>query len=176
MDETRRRIVEAIVALHEEIGPARTTVKAIAERAGVERLTVYRHFPDEAALLAGCSSHWAAAHPPPDPQSWADAPAGVERAGQALRALYVYFAANARMLDAVTRDLPDMPELQRVTQPFLDYLTQVADNLARDFEDPAMRIVLRTLVAFPTWQALQAAGATTTPAKVRLAQRWLNAP
>src|SRR5947208_13533789 len=64
-EETRRRIVEATVALHEEVGPAKTTVAEIARRAGVQRLTVYNHFPDERELYAACSSHYLADHPPP---------------------------------------------------------------------------------------------------------------
>ena len=70
-EETRRRITESTVELHEELGPARTSISAVAERAGVRRSTVYRHFPDEAALFAACSSHWRAANPPPDPRAWA---------------------------------------------------------------------------------------------------------
>src|SRR5215218_5679232 len=68
--ETRQRIVEAVFALHRECGPARTTISAIAERAGVERLTVYRHFKGEAELFAACSAHFRAEVPPPDPASW----------------------------------------------------------------------------------------------------------
>ncbi len=64
--ETRRRIVEATVALHTSDGPARTTISAIADRAGVERHTVYAHFPDERALFDACSAHWASLHPFPD--------------------------------------------------------------------------------------------------------------
>ena len=67
--ETRQRIVEAMVALHREVGPARTTISAIAERAGVERLTVYRHFADEAAMFQACSAHFATEVAPPDPAS-----------------------------------------------------------------------------------------------------------
>src|SRR6185437_2801655 len=70
-EQTRTRITESTVALHEEIGPARTTISAIADRAGVRRSTVYRHFPDEEALFAACSSHWRAANPAPDPAAWA---------------------------------------------------------------------------------------------------------
>src|SRR5919109_3159639 len=69
-EQTRRRITESTVALHEELGPARTSISAIAERAGVRRSTVYRHFPDEEALFAACSSHWRAANPPPDLNAW----------------------------------------------------------------------------------------------------------
>ena len=70
--DTRRRIVEATVALHEQVGPARTTVSAIADRAGVQRLTVYRHFPDERTLFEACSGHWSSQNPLPDPRAWAE--------------------------------------------------------------------------------------------------------
>ena len=69
-EQTRLRITESAVALHEELGPARTSISGIAERAGVRRSTVYRHFPDEDALFTACSTHWRAANPPPDPRSW----------------------------------------------------------------------------------------------------------
>src|SRR5947207_11330868 len=69
-DQTRRRITESAVALHEELGPARTSVTAIAERAGVRRSTVYRHFPNEDVLFGACSSHWRAENPAPDPRGW----------------------------------------------------------------------------------------------------------
>src|SRR3954468_17118593 len=68
---TRRRITEATVALHETVGPLHTTVKAVAERAGVQRATVYRHFPDEGAFFAACSAHWVKRHDPPDAAPWA---------------------------------------------------------------------------------------------------------
>src|SRR5687768_4915315 len=78
-DQTRRRITEAAVELHGSLGPARTTISAVAARAGVQRPTVYRHFPDEAALFAACSSHWSAANPPPARDSWASIPDRDER-------------------------------------------------------------------------------------------------
>src|ERR687886_2593455 len=86
--ETRRRIVEAMVALHGEVGPARTTIKAIAERAGVERLTVYRHFADEGEIFAACSAHFQTEMPPPDPAAWAGVTDPAERLRAALLAFY----------------------------------------------------------------------------------------
>src|SRR4051795_10013419 len=85
--ETRRRIVEAMVALHGEVGPARTTISAVAERAGVERLTVYRHFADDTAMFQACSAHFAAEVAPPDPAAWT----GVREPAERLRAALLAF-------------------------------------------------------------------------------------
>jgi len=172
-EQTRRRIVEAVVALHEEVGPARTTVKGIAERAGVERLTVYRHFPDEAALLDGCSAHWRAGHPPPDPAGWAALTDPRVRAERVLTGLYAWYAANAVMLASIHRDLPAMAELRRVSQPLFDYLDGAARQLGDGRGDRAA--VCRTVTGFAFWQALKSGGATTRRAQVRLALAWLEA-
>src|SRR5205814_9034851 len=94
---TRRRITESTVALHEELGPARTSISAVAERAGVRRSTVYRHFPDEEALFAACSSHWRAANPPPDRRAWATIEDPADRTETALRELYAFYARTDRM-------------------------------------------------------------------------------
>src|SRR3954466_14092231 len=90
-EQTRRRITESAVALHEELGPAQTSISAIAERAGVRRSTVYRHFPDEDALFDACSSHWRAANPPPDPRTWSSSEDPAERMRTALRELYAFY-------------------------------------------------------------------------------------
>ena len=98
-EQTRMRITESAVALHEELGPARTSISAIAERAGVRRSTVYRHFPDEEALFAACSSHWRAANPPPDPRAWAAIEDPAERTETALRELYAFYGRTEAMYD-----------------------------------------------------------------------------
>ena len=67
---TRLRITESAVELHGTLGPARTSISAVAQRAGVRRSTVYRHFPDEASLFFACTSYWMAAHPFPDVRRW----------------------------------------------------------------------------------------------------------
>ena len=95
-EETRRRITAATVELHREVGPAKTTISAIAERAGVQRLTVYRHFPDERTLLGACSAHWRAGHPAPDPSPWPAIRDPEERLRVALAAFYDYTAATRR--------------------------------------------------------------------------------
>src|SRR4051812_2777134 len=86
--ETRRRITEAAVALHGTIGPARTTISAVAEKAGVQRATVYRHFPDDESLFAACSGHWVAMNPPPDPATLSEASDPTTRLRRALADTY----------------------------------------------------------------------------------------
>src|SRR3954468_20367632 len=91
-EQTRRRITESAVELHGTIGPARTSISAVAERAGVRRSTVYRHFPDEAALFDACSTHWEAANPPPDLARWESIGDPDERLQAGLSDLYAYYA------------------------------------------------------------------------------------
>src|SRR5688500_6862132 len=109
--ETRQRIVEAMVALHREVGPARTTISAIAERAGVERLTVYRHFADEAAMFQACSAHFATEVAPPDPARWTGVAEPTERLRAALLAFYDYYRRGEVMHAHVFRDAPRLPAL-----------------------------------------------------------------
>ena len=113
-EETRRRIVDATEALHREVGPARTTVTEIARRAGVGRVTVYNHFPDDVALLGACSAHFVAAHPPPDPASWAAIADADARLRTALAETYAYYRENAAMIGKVTRDAALVPALAEV--------------------------------------------------------------
>src|SRR5215207_1299 len=89
-EETRRRITEAAVELHQDLGPANTTISALAQRAGVQRLTVYRHFPDERALLCACSAHYKAHNPAPDPQPWSEISDPEDRLRRALLETYAY--------------------------------------------------------------------------------------
>ena len=105
-NDTRLRIVEAMVELHQEIGPVATTVTAIAERAGVQRLTVYRHFPDDRAMLGACSSHWLEAHPLPDPGAWTGISDPRIRLETALEFLYGWFRNGAPMLSSIATSTP----------------------------------------------------------------------
>ncbi len=102
--ETRRLITEAAVQLHAELGPLATTITAIAERAGVQRLTVYRHFPDEGSLLAACTAHFFSLNPPPDPHAWATVVDPVARLRLGLAELYAYWASTEQMMTSVFRD------------------------------------------------------------------------
>ncbi len=158
-DETRRRITESTVALHEELGPARTSISAIAERAGVRRSTVYRHFPDEAALFAACSSHWRAANPPPDPRAWTAIEDPAERTETALRDLYAFYGRTERMYASLLRDEPLVPIVQRLLGDFHGFLRAIQDILMagrglRGRAATRTRAAIGHALAFPTWRSL----------------------
>lgn len=162
-EQTRERIVEATRTLHEEVGPAATTITAIAERAGVQRLTVYRHFPDDRALIGACSSDWSEDHPLPDPSSWAALEDPVTRLRAALGELYAYFRDGAPMLEQVLRDEVEVPELAEVMAPWWEYMKEVAGGLAAGWGVEASRQrILRAAVGhalrFRTWQSLDDEG------------------
>lgn len=103
------RITEATMSLHERLGPRATTVSAIAEQAAVTRLTVYRHFPDEASLVSACSAHWSQLHPRPDPENWVKLDDPVQRLRTALAETYAWARPAAPMMSKIHRDLDAMP-------------------------------------------------------------------
>lgn len=109
VNDTRLRIVEAAVALHGSVGPAGTTVMAIAEQAGVTRATVYRHFADDAALFEACSAHWLTRQVPPDPEAWSHVADPVERVRAGLADLYRFYRAGEAMLTRIYRDKASLP-------------------------------------------------------------------
>ena len=158
-EQTRLRITESAVALHEELGPARASISAIAERAGVRRSTVYRHFPDEEALFAACSSHWGAAYPPPDPQAWAAIEDPAERTEAALRELYAFYGRTDGMFTSLLRDERLVPPVQRGLGEFYGYLAAIRDTLMdgrrlRGRGARRTRAAIGHALAFPTWSSL----------------------
>src|ERR1044072_6890167 len=102
--QTHLRITESAVELHGTLGPANTSMSAVAEHAGVRRSTLYRHFPDERALFGACSAHWAEANPPPDISQWAEIEDPEERLAQALEEMYDYYRRVGGMIDKLLRD------------------------------------------------------------------------
>jgi AcrR family transcriptional regulator len=159
-EETRRRITEATVALHEEVGPAATAISEIARRAGVQRVTVYKHFPDEGSLFAACSAHWTAAHPRPDLDAWREIDDPAQRTRTALRDLYAYYAENSQTLGHVTRDARAIPALREVLDESIGpYLAEVADLLIKPWKlrgGRRDRLVaqLDLVLPFEGWQLL----------------------
>jgi AcrR family transcriptional regulator len=159
--ETRGRIVEAMVALHREVGPARTTISAIAERAGVERLTVYRHFGDETAMFQACSAHFATEVAPPDPAAWTGVTEPAERLRAALLAFYGYYRRGEDMLAHVHRDVPRLPALAAVLAPWAAFVDAARDDLLAGWGAPAEGAARARLAAavghalrFESWRSL----------------------
>jgi AcrR family transcriptional regulator len=157
--ETRLRITESAVDLHGTLGPARTSVSAVAERAGVRRSTVYRHFPDEAALFGACSAHWMTANPPPDIGRWRQIADPDERLEAALGEMYAYYRRTEAMMDNLLRDAPVVPVVQQLMGAYRELLGAAAEILltGRRLRGNARRRVVAALghsLAFPTWRAL----------------------
>jgi AcrR family transcriptional regulator len=157
--ETRRRITESAVELHGTLGPARTTISALAEHAGVQRATVYRHFPDDAALFAACSSHWGAQNPPPDLAAWAAVEDPNERLHNALGELYGYYRRTENMWTNLLRDEASLSILTELLDGFRQYLGAARETLVagRASEWPAQRLVRAAMghaLAFQTWRSL----------------------
>lgn len=157
-EETRRRIVDATVALHEEIGPRATTISAIAEKANVQRLTVYRHFPDEAELFKACTSHWFELNPPPRPSQWLQEE-GMARLHFALHQLYSYYRRTERMWSLAYRDEAEVPALVEPMRKVRAYLEAVQLDLSGhlDPKSPdnwALTLTIGSAIQFATWQTL----------------------
>ena len=156
--DTRRRIVEAVVELHRTIGPARTTVAAIAEQAGVERKTFYRHFPDPNGIFEACSAHYRSLHPPPDPHAWAEVADPEERLRHALPAAYGYYREHEAMMDNVLRDRElGVP----VGEGFLRHRAAMKGVLAEGWKPrhrTRFEAALDVALDFRVWQTLARAG------------------
>lgn len=161
-EETRRRIVESTVQLHTEVGPARTTVAEIARRAGVQRLTVYNHFPDDGGLIAACQEHWLDANPAPDFGSELSRPEAAESIRGALARLYGWYASTAQMAENVQRDRTAIPALDALLRSTADgQLDGLAAGLAaRAGAGPAgpAADLARVAVSFWTWRTLHDRG------------------
>lgn len=151
---TRGRIVSAIMALHEEVGPARTTVSAVAERASVERLTVYRHFPDETSMLHACSAHWSSLHPPPEVCTAGDDPASDCR--RTILRLYAWYRDNAAMLTNIWTDARRIPLITTLMAPFEEHLDGMAAELDGRWPRRSARraATIRHALEFSTWRSL----------------------
>ena len=130
-EATRRRITESAVALHGTVGPARTSISALAEHAGVRRSTVYRHFPDEASLFAACTAHWAAENPVPEIGAWAGIEDPDERLRAALAALYPYYRRTAGMMENLIRDEPVSELVQKHFAGYHGYIEAAREALLR---------------------------------------------
>ena len=156
---TRARIAAAAAALHEEVGVGKTTVADIARRAGVQRLTVYNHFPDLDALLPACTAHFLAEHPRPDLGAVLALTDPVERLRTALTLLYGWYRENAAMQRRVAGERASVPELDAWLARSSDRaLADLAERLSAGFDGAAARAVVALALDFWTWQRLDREG------------------
>lgn len=159
-EETRQRIIEAAVHLHQTVGGTRATISAIAELAGVERLTVYRHFPDERSLAIACTSHYQAANPPPDPAPWQEIEQAEQRLRRALSEIYDFHRRTEQMSIHALRDIEEVPVLREVLAPYFAYWGQVQAILATAWETEdsvcatRLRAAIGHAISFQTWRSL----------------------
>ncbi len=145
--------------LHGTVGPARTTVSGVAREAGVQRATVYRHFPDEVSLFAACSAHYWAGNPMPDPVTWSTIAGSGTRLRHALGEMYAFFRRTEGMLEKTNRDAPLIEAMAKPVAEFRRYLDTAAAAIVagRPERGRARRRVQAAVghaISFPTWQSL----------------------
>ena len=158
-EETRRRITESAVELHGSVGPAHTSMSAVAERAGVRRSTLYRHFPDEAALFDACSAHWNAANPPPDVTTWTEIADPDERLRAGLEEMYAYWRSTEAMISNLIRDEETNENVRSHFGAFRGYMDIARDTLMRGRRERGgsrsrVRGAIGHALAFETWRSL----------------------
>jgi AcrR family transcriptional regulator len=157
--ETRRRITESAVELHGTVGPAYTSMSAVAERAGIRRSTLYRHFPDEASLFEACTADWNAANPPPDIAAWAAIEVPDERLRTALEELYAYWRRTEPMIANSIRDEGTNEHVRRHFAAFHGYMDVARDTLMtgrgpRGRARKRVQAAIAHALAFSSWQSL----------------------
>jgi AcrR family transcriptional regulator len=173
MEATRRRITEAAMELHGTVGPARTTMTAVAERAGVQRQTVYRHFANEEELLAACSGHFAAQHPAPDAERWQAIADPAERLRTGLDELYAWYETTEETWTKVLRDETLVPAIGPPLALFRAYLDGAARTLAagwgaRGGRRAMLLAAARHAVDFHTWRSLARDGGVSRAGVIEL--------
>lgn len=173
MAVTRQRITRAAVDLHGRVGPARTTISAVADRAGVQRHTVYRHFPTEDELFAACSGHYFAEHPWPNPVEWRAIAEPAERLARGLDELYAYYERTGAMLANVLRDAAMVPGVEPALAGFRAFVEEAACALAAGWGARGQRRAVvaaaaRHAVDFATWRSLACEGGVSRERAVEL--------
>lgn len=156
---TRLRLTESAVELHGTVGPSRTSMSAVAAHAGVRRSTLYRHFPDEAALFDACTAHWAASNPLPDLGSWSERSDPGERLVVALGELYAFYGRNERMLENMFRDEATVPLVQERFAAVRAYFAAahevlMAGRKGRGAAKRRVRAAVGHAIAFSSWKSL----------------------
>lgn len=153
--ETRRRIAQAALDLHRLHGPARTTFSMVAERADVQRHTLYAHFPDEKSLLQACSGLHLEQDPPPDPAAWSNIIDRRERLITGLRAIYSWYERNDQLFAAVLRDSEFHQPTREISTARLAptfAAWRVVFSAASD--SPAVSAMLDLALSFHSWRTV----------------------
>ncbi len=161
MAETRQRITEAAIDLHGTVGPARTTLSAVAQRAGVQRHTVYRHFPTDAELFGACSAHYFTTNPWPDLEPWRAISDPHRRVARALDELYAYYERTEPMFSNVLRDAELVDAVRPTLVPLQAYTTEAVEILAagwptRGGRRRVLAAAIRHAIDFHAWRSLAA--------------------
>jgi len=157
---TRQRIVEAAIELHGTVGPASTSLSAVARKAGVSRPTLYSHFPDEASLFQACTRHWMSQDPPPDPAAWLEIGDPRQRIGTALSQIYSHYARNEQMIGNVFRDMYLVESMRSFNVPLVEAsfaaMTEIISSAFADGSDLAARrrAMVSVAISFNTWRSL----------------------
>ena len=158
-EETRRRITEAAVELHSTVGGTQATISEIAERAGVQRRTVYNHFPTEHALLTACMGHYWASNPLPDPTPWEEIDDPEVRLRRALGEVYAFYGRHERLLANFAADAHVNPTVREVAEPYYRHWERMRDILAAAWRasDGRRRLLgaaIDLALDFQTWRTL----------------------
>lgn len=157
---TRQRIVEAAIELHGTVGPANTSLSAVARQAGVSRPTLYSHFPDEASLFQACTMHWMSQDPPPDPAAWLEIDDSRQRIGTALSEIYSHYARNEQMIGNVFRDMYVVESMRSFNVPLVEEsfaaMTEIISSAFDDGPDLTVRrsAMVTVTLSFHTWKKL----------------------
>jgi AcrR family transcriptional regulator len=163
IEETRQRIAAATFELHATIGPAKTTISAIADRAGVQRHTVYHHFPDLISLFQACTAHGIRVTKPPTAEGWRAIADPSARARHALGEVYPYYRQHARLIGNVVRDMPRIPGGIEGSREFLDigesWFAALSEGWPASIAGTtAVEAALRHALDYGTWLSLTSQG------------------
>jgi AcrR family transcriptional regulator len=177
--ETHRALARAAAELHHTVGPSRTTVSAIAEKAGVQRLTVYRHFPDEEAIFTACTAYSFETDPPPSPETWTAIADPVERHRRALAELYGYYRRKRQLLANLYRDA-EMAVVAAALERRQSMLRRAAEILRAGWKPGPARArffaaTLAHTLEFSTWLSLTEGQDLSDAEAVELAVRMVGA-
>jgi AcrR family transcriptional regulator len=178
VDQTRQRIAEAAMRLHTTVGPSQASIAAIAEEAGVTRLTVYRHFRDQDELFGACMGHWRTIHPAPDPTTWTDIPDLEARARHALAAIYAWYDQIGDQLYPIYRDIASIPPQTRAIMggPYVAMAEAIVGDAGQSGgRARSLRAAAGHLVSLGTWRSLVVEQGLTTQEAVSLGVDWLVA-